>query len=97
MALGTVRRLGRALLRRLAREDGRPRAFTYAAWSAQRTPTTRDLDEQRRRSGSLAWTPSFDVVVVCGEGETGAALRTSASIAAQTYRKLAIHECPDAS
>ncbi|HKC61617.1 MAG TPA: glycosyltransferase family 2 protein [Myxococcales bacterium] len=96
MPLRTVRRLGRALSRILAR-DTRPRPLTYAAWSAQRAPSRRDLEEQRRRAESLGWRPAFDVVVVRRPGDSEAALRTTASLAAQTYRRMAVHECADPS
>ena len=94
--LRAVHRLGRALTRILAR-GARSRPLTYAEWSARRAPSMRDLDEQRRMAGSLGWTPQFDVVVILRPGDSQAALRTTASLAAQTYRHIAIHECLDAS
>jgi len=96
MALRTVRRLGRVLSRILAR-DARPRPLSYAAWAAQRSPSKRDVEEQRRQARSLGWMPAFDVVVVRRPGDSQAALRTTASLAAQTYRRMAVHECVDRS
>jgi GT2 family glycosyltransferase len=89
----TVPRLGRALSRILARD----RELPYTAWAARQPPTNRDLDDQRRRSGSLDWMPEFDVVVVRRPGDPAAVLRTKESLAAQTYRRMAVHECGDAS
>jgi GT2 family glycosyltransferase len=97
MALRTVRRVGHALWQMLARDDAPRGPLTYAAWSAQRAPSKRDLDEQRRRSESLAWTPAFDVVIVRRPGDSEAALRTTASVVAQTYRGVAIYECAEGS
>ena len=95
MGLPTVRRLGRALSRMLARAE-EPR-LTYAAWSARNEPSKRELDEQRRTSAALAWKPTFDVVVVRRTGDSHGTPRTTASLAAQTYGRMVIHDCADRS
>jgi GT2 family glycosyltransferase len=96
MPARAVRRLGRVLSRILARDTWR-RPPTYAAWSACHGPSKRELEEQLRRAGSLGWLPGFDLVVVDRGGDAQAVLRTKASLAEQTYRRMAVHDCADAS
>lgn len=94
--LRTVGRLRRAVSRILARTAS-PRPLTYSAWAAKLAPSKRDLAEQRRRAESLEWKPAFDVVVVDGSADSRAVLRTTASLARQTYRRMEVHESPGAS
>jgi GT2 family glycosyltransferase len=91
MPLGAVRRLRRALSR-ILRGDVATGPPSYAEWSARHAPSRHDLDEQRRRSTSLAWTPAFDVVVIRRATESGAAVATAASLAEQTYGRMAVQE-----
>ncbi len=84
----TLRRLTVALAGASPRSDDPE----YRAWLALRSPTPRELDQQRARAFDLRWQPLVDVVVRRRPGDEEALQSTRHALSSQTWRRFVLHE-----